>query len=216
MPESDSSVSTPAATETQAPAGRLRDQHGAITKRTILRAARVRFREHGYAGTKVAEVAADAGVAVQTLYTAFGSKRGVLLGLVDLIDEEAEVLPLYEAMMAAPDPLDALARFATIRRQIRERCGDIVAVLRTGARVDTELGVAWAEGMRRRHAGIERLVTRLEAAGHLRDDITSARAADVISAVVTDEVCDVLVEQRGWSFDDYESWLRDTMRQLVL
>lgn len=210
------SGSTPADAETQAPAGRLRDQHGAITKRTILRAARVRFREHGYAGTKVAEVAADAGVAVQTLYTAFGSKRGVLLGLVDLIDEEADVLPLFEAMMAADDPRHALDLFATIRRQIRERCGDIVAVLRTGARVDAELGAAWAEGMRRRHAGIERLVARLEVAGHLREGITSVRAADIISAVVTDEACDVLVDQRGWSFDDYEAWLRDTMRTLVL
>ena len=65
------------------PAVRLRDQHEAVTKRVILRAARTRFAERGYAGTSVKDIAAEAEVAVQTLYATFGSKSGVLLGLVD-------------------------------------------------------------------------------------------------------------------------------------
>lgn len=50
------------------------------------------------------EIAVEAEVAVQTLYSTFGSKSGVLLGLVDLVDEEAGVIPLFEAMMRAEDP----------------------------------------------------------------------------------------------------------------
>lgn len=104
----------------------------------------------------------------------------MLRGLTDLVDEEADVITLFESMMSAEDPRDA--------------------------------GSAWAEGMRRRHAGIARIVD----AGRLRSDVDAARAADVIAALVTDDVCDVLVDQRGWSFDEYETWLRDTMRALVL
>lgn len=199
-----------------APAGRLRDQHGAVTKRVILAAARKRFRERGYAGTTVKEIANEAGVAVQTLYSAFGSKSGVLRGLIDLIDEEADVLALFEAMMTAEDPRDALMLFARIRRQIRERCGDVVTVMRAGARIDADIGTAWAEGMRRRHAGIARMVARLADAGWLRPDVDAERAADVIAALATDDVCDVLVDQRDWDWDEYETWLRDTMRTLVL
>jgi AcrR family transcriptional regulator len=203
-------------TADHAPAGRLRDQHGAVTRRVILGAARKRFGERGYAGTSVKQIANEAGVAVQTLYSAFGSKSGVLRGLIDLIDEEADVIALFEAMMTAEDPRDALALFARIRRQIRERCGDIVAVMRAGARIDADIGTAWAEGMRRRHTGIARMVARLADAGWLRPDVDSERAADVIAALATDDVCDVLVEQRGWRFEEYETWLRDTMRTLVL
>lgn len=108
----------------------------------------------------------------------------MLRGLTDLVDEEADVITLFESMMSAEDPRDA--------------------------------GSAWAEGMRRRHAGIARIVARLADAGRLRSDVDAARAADVIAALVTDDVCDVLVDQRGWSFDEYETWLRDTMRALVL
>ena len=44
-----------------------------------------------------------------------------------------------------------------------------------------------------------------------RPDVDAERAADVIAALATDDVCDVLVEQRGWGFEEYETWPRDTM-----
>jgi AcrR family transcriptional regulator len=199
-----------------APAVRLRDQHAAVTKRALLQAARRRFAANGYAATSVRDIAAEAGVAVQTLYSAFGSKAGVLRGLTDLIDEEAGVLPLFEAMMRADDPRDALPLFARIRRQIREQCGDLIDMMRAGARVDADIAAAWDEGMRRRHAGLSRLVERLAQAKALRPDVDQEKAADVLAALVTDDVCDVLVGQRGWTYDDYESWLIRTMAEQVL
>ena len=218
MVERDSNEAAPEGQEPfgDAPATRLRDQHGAVTKRVILQAARKRFAERGYAGTSVKDLAKDSGVAVQTLYSAFGSKSGVLLGLIDLIDEEADVLPLFRAMMAAEDPRDALPLFARLRRQIRERCGDIVSVMRAGARVDADIDAAWGEGLRRRHGGISRVTARLEAAGALRPGVDATEAADILAALATDDVCDVLVGQRGWSFDEYERWLGETMAALVL
>ena len=126
------------------------------------------------------------------------------------------MIPLFEAMMWAEDPRDSLALFARIRRQIRERCGDIISVMRAGASVDANIGAAWTEGMRRRHAGIARMVHRLSEAGMLGPDVDGQRAADVIAALVTDEVCDVLVQQRGWTFQEYETWLHQTMTALVV
>lgn len=162
------------------------------------------------------DIAAEAGVAVQTLYSTFGSKAGVLRGLIDLVDEEAGVIPLFEAMMRAEDPRDALPLFARIRRQIREQCGDIIEMMRAGARVDAEIATAWDEGMRRRHAGLMRLVDRLASAGALRPDVDQQQAADILAALVTDDVCDVLVTQRGWTYDAYEAWLSRAMAEQVL
>ena len=55
-----------------------REEQTAQTRRDIIAAAGVLFRERGYAGTSMPEIAAEAGVAVETIYRAFGSKAGLL------------------------------------------------------------------------------------------------------------------------------------------
>ena len=50
------------------------------TRRRVLESARRLFIDHGYAGTTVAAVAADAGVSPETIYLSLGGKRGLLEG----------------------------------------------------------------------------------------------------------------------------------------
>lgn len=54
------------------------------TRRQILEAARHLFTTRGYAGTTVETLAHEVGVAVETVYATFRSKRTVLPCLVDL------------------------------------------------------------------------------------------------------------------------------------
>ncbi len=68
-----------------------RRQQAEETRLDILRAARRLFAERGYAATSMADVGAEAEVAVQTIYAGFRSKRGLVMALVDLIDQEADV-----------------------------------------------------------------------------------------------------------------------------
>ena len=194
----------------------LREQRGAVTRRAILAAARELFAERGFGGTPVKLLAERAGVAVQTIYATFGSKAGVLTGIVDLVDEEAGVLELVGELKQTEDPREMLRLNARMRRQIRERCGDIVAMLRAGTGADERIAAVWAEGMRRRHGGLEMIVARLDAQGALREGLDPQQAADIAAALVTDDVCDVLVEQRGWNFDAYEDWLAETLALLLL
>jgi AcrR family transcriptional regulator len=196
--------------------GRLRDRHTEVTRRAILEAAREAFAEEGYARTSVKSLAERAGVALQTIYDTFGSKAGVVLGLTDLLDERAGVLDLAEELGREEVPARMLAISARVRRQIRERCGDIVRTLRAGAAVESDVAAAWAEGMSRRHRGLAMSMDRIAAKGALREGLTAQAAADIAAAIVADEVCDVLVEQRGWTFDAYESWLADTLAALLL
>ncbi|MGH3424261.1 MAG: TetR/AcrR family transcriptional regulator [Nocardioidaceae bacterium] len=187
-----------------------------MTRRAVLVAARSTFAEHGYRGTTVKVLARAAGVSVQTIYDTYGSKAKVLMAMVDVLDEEAGVVPLYMALRETTDPRDSLALFARIRRQIRERSGDLVQMMRAGARDEPEVAAAWAEGMRRRHTGLTHVMTGIEATGALRPGLDAERAADVAAALVTDDVCDVLVDQRGWDFDAYETWLADALADLLL
>src|SRR6201994_622475 len=53
------------------------------TRNRLLQAAGEEFPVRGYAGTTVTRLAAAAGVSVQTLYLAWGSKRALLRGYME-------------------------------------------------------------------------------------------------------------------------------------
>jgi AcrR family transcriptional regulator len=194
----------------------LREQHAAVTRRAILQAARELFAEQGFTNTTVKTLAERAGVAVQTIYATFGSKAGVVMGLVDLLDEEAGVEVIHADIQRTEDPREMLRLTARIARQIRERCGDIVNMARQGASTDDQLASALGEGIRRRHAALATITQTLHSHKALRDGLDPQTAADIAAALLSDEICDVLVDQRHWSYDRYERWLADALAQQLL
>ena len=83
--------------------------------RDILEAALRLFERQGYSATSMAAVAAEAGVALKTVYLAFETKRGVLIALWHLLlrGDEAPVpvgeRPWYREVIDEPDPEAAVA-----------------------------------------------------------------------------------------------------------
>ena len=55
-----------------------RREQAAATRRDILGAAQTLFENQGYAATTMAAIAAEAGVALKTVYVAFETKSGLL------------------------------------------------------------------------------------------------------------------------------------------
>src|SRR6476646_10050186 len=90
------------APSTTAPAKRqyastLRARQAADTKAQVLAAAAELFEESGWSGTTVAAIAQRAGVAVETVYSGFGSKKQVLRAVVDFaVVGDADPVPLAE------------------------------------------------------------------------------------------------------------------------
>src|SRR5258706_430394 len=62
-----------------------RREQAAATRRDILEAAQQLFERQGFAATKMAEIAGEAGVALKTVYAAFETKSGVLRALWHLL-----------------------------------------------------------------------------------------------------------------------------------
>ncbi|MGW5702676.1 TetR/AcrR family transcriptional regulator [Amycolatopsis japonica] len=186
---------------------RLRDRREALTLRTILTAARGLFAERGYARTPIRVIAQAAGVSPQTIYAHFGSKAGVLGGLVDLLDDEAGIPDLVAEAQRTDDPVALLGLLATVARQVRERCGDIVAMLSSGAAVDPDIAATQAEGARRNRLGVEMVMDRVRKSGRA----LVPRATDIAVALMSADVHTSLVAEAGWTHDDYEAWLKDTL-----
>ena len=195
----------------------LRARHSDVTRSAILGAARRLFAQQGFAATAVRPIASEAGVAVQTIYSTFGSKQGLLLALVDTVREQTDAQELGERMSRSDDPLEMMQLAAHIRRQVLERCGDIVATFREGAAGDPEVAAAYEEGQRRTREGLGRLCSRLQAIGALRSGLTVKHAVDQAAAMFSAEIFEELTAPRsGWSPDEYERWLCERLSEILL
>jgi AcrR family transcriptional regulator len=76
---------------------RLRQQQAGQTRDQVLAAAAELFERSGWAGTTVAAIAGHAGVAVETVYSGFGSKKQLLRAVVDFaVVGDAEPVPLAD------------------------------------------------------------------------------------------------------------------------
>src|SRR5215204_3120445 len=76
---------------------RRRQVQAAETRRQIVEAARQLFAERGYVGTTIEAIAQAAGVAGETVYATFGSKRAILARLVDVsVGGDEQPIPLLE------------------------------------------------------------------------------------------------------------------------
>jgi AcrR family transcriptional regulator len=91
-----------------------RQEQARENRRRILAAASALFREKGYAGTSMPEVAKAAGVAVQTVYKAFANKATLLKAVFDVtVAGDDEDVPIagrdfiagIRAEPAAADPI---------------------------------------------------------------------------------------------------------------
>ena len=69
----------------------LRNTQALETRRRIRTAARRLFSEQGFTSTTIAEIAAAAGVSAATVYAAFESKAGIVVAMLEDLEEDAEV-----------------------------------------------------------------------------------------------------------------------------
>jgi AcrR family transcriptional regulator len=182
----------------------------------ILRAARSLFAERGYAATSINDIAEQAGVAIQTIYARLGSKRGMLLALIDLIDEEAGVEPLAPEVMSAPTPLAALRAGVRVTRSFQERCGDIIEALFTAVGAEPELADAVAERQRRHREGARLTINRIQELHGLRNDVAPQRAQALLALSTNHEAWRELIRGYQLDWDPAEDRLVDALAHALL
>lgn len=200
---------------TPSPAGR-RAVQAAATRAEILRAARRLFSERGFARTNIRDIAAEAGVSPQTVYDSVGSKRALVAGLNDLIDDETQIGALVGPAMASGDPELLVVLPATITRAITEQCGDIVRTLVAGAAAEPDLANVLAEGLRRHRAGATGVAVKLAGLGALADGLDVPVAGEGLAALTDAQYAILLLDDYGWSHDRVEEWMSAACRRFAL
>jgi AcrR family transcriptional regulator len=117
-----------------------RREQAAATRREILEAAQRLFERQGYATTTMAAIAAEAGVALKTVYVAFDTKSGLLRALWHLllrgdeVDAPVKERPWYREVLEEPDPERQLRMNARNSRAVKTRAGALRPQIRTSRR----------------------------------------------------------------------------------
>ena len=192
------------------------------TKRDILAAAQRLFERQGYAPTKMADIAAEAGVALKTVYVAFGTKSGVLRALWNVLlrgDDEGDPISerdWYRAVLAEPDPELLLRRVAEGSRTVKERVGGIFDVIRGAAPVDPDIAELWNRIEAEFYENQRAIVAALKSSRALRRGLDAERATDILWSLNHPDVWVLLVGKRGWSPDEFERWLAETLSAQLL
>ena len=186
------------------------------TRAEIIRSARARFATDGYAATSVKDVAATAGVSVQTVYDSVGTKAALVLALNDELAADAGIPTLVDAAFGAESP-DALVELpGQIARAILDHAGDIVRIIIGAAADEPDVRRVLDDAHRRQLTGARELGERLAAHGALRAGLSTADAVDTLTALGDTGLALTLHEDYGWTTERIQAWITASLRRLLL
>jgi AcrR family transcriptional regulator len=191
-----------------------RQQQAEQTKRAVVEAATDLFVANGWAATGMREVAADAGVALETVYSHFSSKTGLLRAVADaaVAGDDAPVpvaeRPEFLAMGRGRRPARIRAA-AQLLTAIQLRTAPIAKLLREAGPSDAEIDEMLQATRERQRLDV---ATALEL---IVGRPPSAAERDSMWAIVSPEVYLLLVEGSGWAPEQYEAWAEATLERVI-
>ncbi len=180
-----------------------RQEQAAATRDRIARAARRLFAEHGYGATSIEAIAEAAGVAVRTVYSAFGTKREVLSLICEIWLAEAGARERAEQVLAEPDA----------RARLRGAAAWLTNLYATGLDVATMFEGATDESpqtrelLRAKLAGRDQVLDAMVASLGPVLEMPVPQAQAVLRALAAPGVYRALVVESGWSTEEFADWL---------
>ncbi len=198
-----------------------RETSAEATRRAIVSAASRMFFERGYHATGMDEIAAAAGVSVQTIYNSIGSKRELLVRVLDYAASgERAPMPVGEVarerVAGIDDPQELIVAVVSISSANFDRTIPVFRVIREAAAVEPSLAGLERERHRQRLANFRHPVERLAELGALRPEIDVERGSALVFTVVHPEQYRFLVEDVGWSKRRWRAWAAATLEHVLL
>lgn len=181
------------------------------TRRALVEVARERFLDQGYASTTIAQVAAEVGVSVETIYKAFGSKAGLLKAVFDVSvagdDQEVAIADrdFIARIQAEPAPRRKIEMYVAHLCESMPRAAPVQLLARDARAADPDAAEVAATTRAEQLAGMTLFARNLHDTGGLR--VSAAEARDVLWTYFSAEVYEMLVLERGWSTKRYGRFL---------
>jgi AcrR family transcriptional regulator len=178
------------------------------------------FSDKGYLATSIEDIAAEAGVARPTIFTAVGPKATILRLVVDqaLAGDDAPV-PIaqrswWREAIDEPDAVHSIELHARNMCRINQRAAAVLRALEIAASVDAEAAEVWERFQQQRRQGINEFVVALSRkTNRLRYD--ESTTTDTLCMLAADAYLR-LVRDANWPIEQYQNWLTDILPRVLL
>jgi AcrR family transcriptional regulator len=186
------------------------------TRNRLRQAAAEEFAERGYAGATVSRIAARAGVTVQTLYLAWGSKRALLraymtASLAEGHGPHEDVGRLFEGKTGR----EVTALLAVLVGKTAETAGTGWKLHRDAAATDAEIDADWDQWQFLRRGTMETIVAHIPDKD-LRSGLSREAARDTAWVIASPESYELLVRRNGYSTEEFVRWMDATLTATLL
>jgi AcrR family transcriptional regulator len=195
---------------------RLRSEGASGTRHRILDAAKELFSARGVEKVTITDIASAAHVSAPTLYALFQSKTGILKAVIERSFFSTRYAETAKQAEKARNPEEILRITASISRVILDTEREEIGLMRGVSALSPELKAIETElesvRFTLQEPRAELLVKSVPAARHLG----LARVRDILWMYTGRDVYRMLVLERGWSSDEYESWLATALIRELL
>ena len=188
-----------------------RQEQARETRLRIIGAAHELFVAQGYGRTTIAEIAASAGVSVETVYASFRNKPTLLrqVWYVNFRGDEQDIRlldrPEIRAVLAEPDLPTRFAKHATVLTAVFRRIAPLLAALQGAAATEPAAAAMLAEWNDGRLDACTRYAEAAGATGQLA--VSEDECRDVLAATMDGTLWQRLVAERGWPDERFAAWL---------
>ncbi|HSJ29636.1 MAG TPA: TetR/AcrR family transcriptional regulator [Acidimicrobiia bacterium] len=194
---------------------RLRAEQADETRRRIRQSARELFATHGFSQTTIAQIAEGAGVAPQTVYSAYQSKGGVVRAMLEDLEESADQAGWEARIRAEPHPHRQLGLFVTWICTLFE-VGAPILRASIPAMGDPDVSEFHARGDANRLGGATALTQHWAQIGALRRGLDPTDAAHRLWLLTSPQQFLLAIDVLGWTPDAYAGWLTETLQRELL
>ena len=194
----------------------LRTQQSQETKRRIMASAKQLFESKGFDQVTIHEIAESAQVSAPSIYAIFKSKCGILSTIMDEALSTEQHTELVEKVYQEKSPRRKLEIAASIARQLYDAEKKQLNMLRGVSIVNPELKKLEKEMENRRYRRQQETVETMAKAKVFKETLSISKARDVLWALTGRDIYRMLVVEKKWSSDEYETWLSETLIQNLL
>lgn len=174
------------------------------TQAALLEAARDIVEEEGLAALTMGAVAERAGVTRRSVYLRFESRTQLLTSLFDHVNESEGLSASLRPVDEAPDALAAVRAWATHVARFHPRIAGIGRAMQSMKDTDPDAGQHWQLVQDDWHRVCLRLARRVQDEEALAPGWTVDTMADMLQALMSFDVLETLMDERGWSTEDVE------------
>jgi AcrR family transcriptional regulator len=192
------------------------------TRQLIRDAAAELFVRQGISATTMRQVAAAAGVAERTVYTAFPNKTALFNEVIDIATVGDELpVPVarraeFTAALTESEPARAARQVVDYGSALLERAGALVMAAIESSGADPDMREFCERGATATAANLLTVTQAWQESGLLRDGMDPERARAILYTLASPHVHHLLRHDQGWDVRRYRDWLMETITRTVL